>query len=172
MPVSSDGRAVAAVRPPFPSVLALCAIGTQGLWRTLTKPCHRSEVRMAAFLLRLSPAEHAAVVGPWFPELRSGAAGGYAPRPPARADQKQPGVRPLRRLRTARSWPSCMRRRGTATATKAVGWCGSSHTRWTIRAGRARAKSTRLLTTLLDARRHPAQRLITLYHDRWKKSWP
>ena len=30
-------------------------------------------------------------------------------------------------------------------------------------------KKHRLLTTLLDARRHPAERLIALYHERWEE---
>lgn len=45
-----SGRSPAAF--PQARVLALCEVGTQVLWRTLTKPCHRSEVTMAAELLR------------------------------------------------------------------------------------------------------------------------
>ena len=37
---------------PQARVLALCEVGTHVFWRTLTKPCHRSEVTMAAYLLR------------------------------------------------------------------------------------------------------------------------
>jgi hypothetical protein len=46
-----SGRSPAAF--PQARVLALCEIGTHVFWRTLTKPCHRSEVTMAAYLLRL-----------------------------------------------------------------------------------------------------------------------
>src|SRR5205823_9646592 len=45
-----SGRSPAAF--PQARVLALCEVGTHVLWRTLTKPCHRSEVRMAPYLLR------------------------------------------------------------------------------------------------------------------------
>jgi hypothetical protein len=34
---------------PQARVLALCEVGTHVLWRTLTKPCHRSEILMARF---------------------------------------------------------------------------------------------------------------------------
>ncbi len=45
-----SGRSPAAF--PQARVLALCEIGTYVLWRTLTKPHRRSEVAMAAYLLR------------------------------------------------------------------------------------------------------------------------
>ena len=45
-----SGRSPAAF--PQARVLALCEVGTHVLWRTLTKPCHRSEVTMATYLLR------------------------------------------------------------------------------------------------------------------------
>src|SRR5437764_14576033 len=45
-----NGRSPAAF--PQARVLALCEVGTHVLWRTLTKPCHRSEVTMAPYWLR------------------------------------------------------------------------------------------------------------------------
>src|SRR5262249_2933661 len=45
-----SGRSPAAF--PQARVLALCEVGTHVFWRTLLKPCQRSEVTMAAYLLR------------------------------------------------------------------------------------------------------------------------
>lgn len=45
-----SGRSPAAF--PQARVLALCEVGTHVLWRTLLKPCRRSEVTMATYLLR------------------------------------------------------------------------------------------------------------------------
>jgi hypothetical protein len=96
---------------PQVRVLALCEVGTHVLWRTLLKPCHRGEVTMASAAANCWPAPRKT----WC-FTRS-------------AD-----------FTTARTWPSFIARRRTATQTEYC--CGSSSTRWTIRGARGRAKST------------------------------
>jgi hypothetical protein len=162
-----SGRAPGAF--PQVRVLALCETGTHVLWRTLLKPCHRGEVTMAAYLLRflsegmlllwdrnfLSYAlvqqvlhRRAHLVARIknnliFQPLRRLADGSYLAKlyPSARQRQRDEGGILVRIIEYTFDDPG---RLGS----------GEKH---------------RLLTTLLDAHRHPAQRLITLYHERWEE---
>jgi hypothetical protein len=162
-----SGRSPAAF--PQARVLALCEVGTHVLWRTLTKPCHRSEVTMAAYLLRF---------------LREGMLllwdrGFLSYQLVQQVLQRRAHLlariknnlvfRPIRRLRDgsylAKLYPSPRHRdrdeggllvRIIEYTLKDPGRSGSG-------------EKHRLLTTLLDANRHPAKRLIVLYHERWEE---
>jgi transposase IS4-like protein/DDE family transposase len=154
---------------PQVRVLALCEIGTHVLWRTLIKPCHRSEVTMAAYLLR-SLQEGMLLL--WDRGFLS-----YAlvqqvlqQRTELLARIKNNLVfRPIRRLRDgsylAKLYPSPRHR------DRDEGGLVVRIIEYTLNdAGRSGSgEKHRLLTTLLDAARHPAKRLIVLYHERWEE---
>jgi hypothetical protein len=118
------------------------------LWRTLTKPCHRSEVTLAAYLLQQVRQRRAHLLA----RLKSNLV-----------------FRPIRRLRDssylAKLYPSPRHRaRGASGLVVRI-------IEYTLNdPGRSGAgEKHRLLTTLLDAARHPAKRLIVLYHERWEE---
>jgi hypothetical protein len=154
---------------PQARILALCEVGTHVLWRTLTKPCHRSEVTMAAHLLRFSLPDMLLL---WdrgflsydlvqqvtqrgahlvariknnlvFRALRRLPDGSYLAKlyPSPRHRSRDEGGIPVRIIDYTLDDPG---RPGT----------GQKH---------------RLLTTLLDARRHPGKQLVVLYHERWEE---
>jgi len=162
-----SGRSPAAF--PQVRVLALCEVGTHVLWRTLTKPCRRSEVTMAAALLRFLQPDMLLLWDRGFlsydlvQQVRQR-------RAPLVARIKSNLVfRPLRRLHDgsylAKLYPSPRHRdRDEAGVVVRI-------IEYTLNdPGRPGAgEKHRLLTTLLDARRHPAKRLIVLYHERWEE---
>jgi hypothetical protein len=154
---------------PQVRVLALCEVGTHVFWRTLLKPCHRGEVTMAARLLRflqedmlllwdrgflsyklvqlvlqrrghlLARIKNNLVFHP-IRRLRDGSYLAKLYRSPAHRNRDEDGIL-VRIIEYTLNDPG---RPGS----------GEKH---------------RLLTTLLDAARHPAQRLIVLYHERWEE---
>jgi hypothetical protein len=154
---------------PQARVLALCEIGTHVLWRTLLKPCHRSEVTMAAYLLPFLEEDMLLL---WDRGFLS-----YAlvhqvlqRRSQVLARIKNNLVfRPIRRLRDgsylAKLYPSPQHRH------RDEGGLLVRIIEYTLNdPGRSGAgERHRLLTTLLDAKRHPAKRLILLYHERWEE---
>lgn len=162
-----SGRSPAAF--PQARVLGLCEVGTHVFWRTLVKPCRRSEVTMAPVLLRhlqddmlllwdrgfLSYALVRQVLGR---------------RAQLLARIKNNLVfRPLRRLRDgsflAKLYASPRQRELDQGGVRV------RIIEYTLAdPGRpGSGQKHRLLTTLLDARQHPAQRLIELYHERWEE---
>ena len=162
-----SGRSPAAF--PQARVLALCEIGTHVLWRTLTKPCHRSEVTMAPALLRFLQADMLLL---WDR--------GFLSYPLVRQVRQQRAhllariknnlvFRPVRRLGDgsylAKLYPSPRHR------DRDDGGVVVRIIEYTLTdPGRSGSgERHRLLTTLLDAGRHPAERLIVLYHDRWEE---
>lgn len=162
-----SGRSPAAF--PQARVLALCEVGTHVLWRTLTKPCCRSEVTMAAHLLRFLQDDMLLLWDRGF--LSYGLVQqGRARRAHLLARIKKNLVfRPLRRLRDgsylAKLYPSPQHR------DRDEGGLMVRIIEYTLDdSGRSGAgEKHRLLTTLLDAGRHPAKRLIMLYHERWEE---
>jgi hypothetical protein len=162
-----SGRSPAAF--PQARVLALCEVGTHVLWRTLTKPCHRSEVTMAPYLLRFLREDMLLL---WDRGFLS-----YAlvqqvlgRRAQLLARIKNNLVfRPIRRLRDgsylAKLYPSPRHR------DRDDGGLLVRIIEYTLNdPGRSGSgEKHRLLTTLLDAGRHPAKRLIVLYHERWEE---
>lgn len=154
---------------PQVRVLALCEVGTHVLWRTLTKPCHRSEVTMAAYLLRFLKEDMLLLWDRGFLSydlvqqvLQRGS------HLLARIKNNLE-FRPIRRLRDgsylAKLYPSPRHRdrdeegvvvRIIEYTLDDPGRSGSGETH-------------RLLTTLLQATPHAAERLIVLYHERWEE---
>ncbi len=154
---------------PQARVLALCEVGTHVLWRTLTKPCRRSEVTMAAYLLRFLRPDMLLL---WDRSFLSYAllrqVLGHGAQLLARVKNNLV-FRPLRRLRDgsylAKCYPSPRQR------DRDEGGVIVRIIEYTLNdPGRPGAGvKHRLLTTLRDARRHPAERLIGLYHERWEE---
>jgi len=161
------GRAPGAF--PQARILALCEIGTHVIWHFLVKPIRRGEIKMAAYLLQfLQPGmlllwdrgfvsydtvatvvrQGAHFLGRAktllvFQEIRRFADGSYLSKVYASARQRerdQGGIL----VRVIEYTFTDPQRPGQ----------GERH---------------RLLTTLLDWRQHPAQRLILLYHQRWEE---
>ena len=154
---------------PQVRVLALCEVGSHILWKDLIKPHARSEVVMATYLLRFLEEGMLLL---WDRSFLS-----YAHVQQVRARRAQVLARlkknlvftPIRRLYDgsflAKLYPSpAHRRRDEAGIVVRIieytyddpGRPGSGETH-------------RLLTTLLDAHRHPAKQLILLYHERWEE---
>lgn len=162
-----SGRSPAAF--PQARVLALCEVGTHVLWRTLIKPCRRSEVTMAAYLLRFLQENMLLLWDRGFLsyDLVHQVLGRRAH---LLARIKNNLVfQPLRRLRDgsylAKLYPSSRHR------DRDEGGVMVRIIEYTLNdPGRAGSgEKHRLLTTLLDAARHPAPRLIVLYHERWEE---
>jgi Transposase DDE domain len=160
-----SGRAPGAF--PQVRVLALCETGTHVLWRTLLKPCRRGEVTMAAYLLRF---------------LREGMLLLWDRNFLSYALVRQVGDRrahllariknnlvfqPLRRLADgsylAKLYPSARHRQRDegGIVVRVIEYTFDDPGR------PGSGQRHRVLTTLLDAHRHPARRLIALYHERW-----
>jgi hypothetical protein len=161
------GRSPAAF--PQARVLALCEVGTHVLWRRQIKPCHRGEVPMAPALLRYLQDDMLLLWDRGF--LSYGLVQQVQQhRAHLLARIKNNLVfRPLRRLRDgsylAQLYPSPRHR------DRDQGGVVVRIIEYTLDdPGRpGSGQRHRLLTTLLDARRHPARRLIVLYHERWEE---
>jgi hypothetical protein len=162
-----SGRAAGAF--PQARCLSLCECGTHVLWRSLIKPHNRGEVPMARYLLRFLEENMLLL---WDRNFLS-----YdlvelvlARKSHLLARLKKHMVfRPIKRLRDgsylAKLYPASWYRdhdqRGIMVriieyTLNDPGRSGSG-------------ERHRLLTTLLDARRHPARRLVELYHERWEE---
>jgi hypothetical protein len=163
------GRAPGAF--PQARVLALCEAGTHIMWRWQIKPKRRSEVVMAAGLLRhlqkdmLVLWDRAFFSYKHLQLIRAAAAHLLMPL-------KKNLI--FKRIRNgtladgsflARAYPSAAHRQ------RKQGGILVRIIEYTFRdRGRpGSGKKHRLLTTLLDARKHPAQRLVVLYHVRWEE---
>jgi hypothetical protein len=154
---------------PQARVLALCEVGTHVLWRTQIKPCRRGEVTMAPSLLRFLQEDMLLL---WDRGFLSYDLVQQVVQRRARllARIKNNLVfRPLRRLHDgsyrARLYPSPRHR------DRDEGGVEVRIIEYTLNdPGRSGSgQKHRLLTTLLDAWQHPAQRLILLYHERWEE---
>lgn len=154
---------------PQVRVLSLCEVGTHVLWRSLIKPCSRGEVPMARPLLRFLEENMLLLWDRGFlsydlvQEVRQQTAHLLA------RVKKNLVFRPIRRLSDgsylAKLYPSPRHRdrdqdgivvRIIEYTFEDPGRPGSG-------------EKHRLLTTLLSATRHPAKRLIVLYHERWEE---
>jgi hypothetical protein len=154
---------------PQARVLALCEVGTHVLWRTVIKPCRRNECRMAGTLLRQLQPDMLLL---WDRSFLSYA---LVQQVLARGShllariKNQLVFKALRRLPdgsyVARLYPSTHHRNRDEGGIKV------RIIEYTLQdPGQPRSgERLRLLTTLLDARRHPAKRLIELYHERWEE---
>jgi len=162
-----SGRAAGAF--PQARVLSLCEVGTHVLWKSLIKPHRRGEVPMARHLLRFLQPDMLLLWDRNFlchdlvqQVLRQQA------QVLARLKKNMVFV-PLRRLHDdsflAKLYPSPRHRERDQDGIQVriieytfddPGRPGSG-------------EKHRLLTTLVDAREHPAKRLIVLYHERWEE---
>jgi hypothetical protein len=160
-----SGRSPAAF--PQARVLALCEVGTHILWRTQIKPCRRSEVVMAPALLR-HLQENMLIL--WdrgflsFDLVRQ---------------VRQRKAHLLARVKSNLVFQPFRRLSDGSMLTKLYAsprhrnrdeeWVVVRLIEYTLRESGQESKKHRLLTTLQDAGRHPAKRLITLYHERWEE---
>lgn len=162
-----SGRAAGAF--PQARVLSLCEAGTHVLWQSLIKPHRRGEVPMARYLLRFLEENMLLL---WDRNFLS-----YDLVQQVRQRKVHLLARikknliftPLRRLGDgsflAKLYPSPRARE------RDEGGIVVRIMEYTFDdPGRPGSGEThRLLTTLLDAGRHPAKRLIVLYHERWEE---
>jgi transposase IS4-like protein/DDE family transposase len=162
-----SGRAPGAF--PQARVLSLCETGTHVLWRSLIKPHRRSEVVMAHALLRhLEPN----MLMLWDRGFLS-----YATVAQVRQRRAHLLARikknlvfvPLRRLHDGSylaklyASPRHRQRDEGGMVVRIIDYTFDDPGR------PGSGQKHRLLTTLLDAHRHPAERLIVLYHERWEE---
>jgi hypothetical protein len=157
-------------RGAFPQarVLSLCELGTHVLWRSLIKPCDTSEVTMAPALLRYLEKDMLLLWDRGFlsyDRVRQVCQRGV----PLLARIKNCLIfQPIRRLPdgsyVAKLYRSPQQRKHDQDGilVRIIEYTLNDP-------GRSGAGQThRLLTTLLDAEQHPAQKLIMLYHERWE----
>jgi hypothetical protein len=154
---------------PQVRVLALCEVGTHVLWKTQLKPHRRSEVAMAATLLRHLDKDMLLLWDRSFlsyqrvRQLRRRGAHLLA-----RVKTKLV-FRPLRRLSDgsyqAKLYPSPRHRDRDQDGilVRIIEYTLADPKR------PGSGQTQRLLTTLSSATRHPAKRLILLYHERWEE---
>lgn len=162
-----SGRAAGAF--PQARVLSLCEIGTHVLWRSLIKPHRRGEVPMARFLLRQLEENMLLLWDRNFlsydlvKQVRERKAHLLA------RIKKNLVFTPIRRLSDgsflAKLYPSPRHRERDegGIVVRIIEYTFDDPGR------PGSGAKHRLLTTLLDARRHPAGRLIVLYHERWEE---
>ena len=162
-----SGRAPGAF--PQARVLSLCEAGTHVLWRSLIKPHRRGEVPMARYLLRFLEENMLLLWDRNFlcydlvRQVRERKAHLLA------RVKKNLIFTPLRRLGDgsylAKLYPSPRHRERDdgGLVVRIIEYTFDDP-------GRPGSGEThRLLSTLLDAGRHPATRLIVLYHERWEE---
>lgn len=154
---------------PQARVLSLCEVGTHVLWRSLIKPQCRSEVVMARYLVRFLQENMLLLWDRGFlsydlvRDIRQRKAHLLA------RIKKSNVFIPIRRLSDgsflAKLYQSSRHR------DRDEGGIEVRIIEYTFDdPGRSGSGEThRLLTTLLDAGRHPAKRLIVLYHERWEE---
>jgi hypothetical protein len=154
---------------PQARVLALCEIGTHVLWKCLIKPIRRAEIVMAKALLRYLAPDMLLLWDRGFlsydnvQDVLTGKAQLLA------RIKKNHVFAKLRVLRDgsylAKLYRSAKHRRRDqdGIVVRVI--------EYTIQDRRrpGSGQPHRLLTTLLDARRDPAKRLIELYHERWEE---
>lgn len=162
-----SGRAPGAF--PQARCLSLCETGTHVLWKSLVKPQHRGEIPMARYLVRFLRENMLLLWDRNFLsyDLVQSVIGRRA-HLLARIKRNMI-FRSLRRLwdgsYLAKLYRSAKDRRHdrNGIVVRIIEYTFDD-------AGRAGSGARhRLLTTLLDARRHPARRLIVLYHERWEE---
>jgi hypothetical protein len=154
---------------PQARVVTLCEAGTHVLWRSMIKPQDRGEPPMAHCLMHFL-AENMLLL--WDRGFLS-----YALLGAVRARQAHLLARvkkdlifiPIRRLRDgsflAKMYPSARHRERDRNGilVRIIEYTFNDPARPGV------GEKHRLLTTLLDAREHPAKRLIVLYHERWEE---
>lgn len=154
---------------PQARVVSLCEAGTHVLWRSLIKPQWRGEPPMARYLVRFLEENMLLM---WDRGFLS-----YALLAAVRARKAHLLARvkkdfifaPIRRLADgsflAKMYPSARHRERDrdGIVVRIIEYTFDDPGR------PGKGEKHRLLTTLLNARQHPAKRLIVLYHSRWEE---
>jgi hypothetical protein len=154
---------------PQVRVLSLCEAGTHVLWRSLMKPCCRGEVSMAPYLLRFLEEDMLLLWDRGFLSYNLLRAVQQRKAHLLGRVKKNLIFKPLRRLHDgsylAKLYPSPRHR------DRDEGGISVRIIEYTFDdPGRpGSGEKHRLLTTLLDARKHPSKELIVLYHERWEE---
>ena len=155
----------------FPQVriVSLCEAGTHCLWRSAIKPQWRGEPPMAHYLIRFLEEnmlllwDRGFLGYPLLCAVRARKANLLA------RIKKDFIFKPIRRLSDrsflAKMYPSKRHRYRDkdGIVVRIIEYTFNDPGR------SGSGEKHRLLTTLLDARRHPAKRLIVLYHERWEE---
>jgi Insertion element 4 transposase N-terminal/Transposase DDE domain len=154
---------------PQVRVLSLCEVGTHVLWRSLVKPQHRGEVTMARYLLGfLLPS----MLLLWDRNFLSyQLVSDVVQRGAQLLGRAKTGVifQPIRHFKDgsylAKVYPSPRDREKDRDGilVRIIEYVLDDPGRPGLN------QKHRLLTTLLDPRRHPAKGLIVLYHERWEE---
>jgi len=154
---------------PQARVVCLCEVGTHVLWRSVIKPQWRGEPPMARYLMRFLEENMLLL---WDRGFLS-----YALLKAVKARNAQLLARvkkdflfePIRRLSDgsflAKMYPSSRHRERDedGIVVRIIEYTLDDPGR------SGKGEKHRLLTTLLDAHKHPAKRLILLYHSRWEE---
>lgn len=162
-----SGRAAGAF--PQARVLSLCEAGTHVLYRSLIKPCHRSEVKMAAYLLRFLEKNmlllwDRSFLSFYLVKLVISQKSHLLARL-----KKHMVFTPIRRFKDgsflAKLYRSSWYRDHDSGGilVRIIEYTFDDPTR------PGAGQKHRLLTTLLNPQLHPARRLIVLYHERWEE---
>jgi hypothetical protein len=158
-------------RGAFPQarVLSLCEVGTHVLWKSLIKPCRCGEQPMARYLTRFLAADMLLL---WDRNFLCDDLLRVVRRRGAHVlarVRKNLIFQPIKHLPDgsflAKIYPSSRHReqdRG-GELVRIIEYTFDDPGR------PGSGEKHRLLTTLLDARAHPARRLIVLYHERWEE---
>jgi hypothetical protein len=150
---------------PLARVVALCEVGTHALLDWVIRGYHRSEQGLAARLLRRVPAGTLLLADRNFHSFvwwQQAQAGGYES---LLRVQKGPKL-PVHTALPDGSYLSAVyprrgkNKKGRAIVVRVIRY------QWTDANGAP--QQARLVTSLLDARAHPAAELVTLYHRRWE----
>ena len=162
-----SGRSPAAF--PQARVLALCEVGTHVLWKTQVKPCRRGEGSMAAVLLRWLQKDMLLLWDRGFLSYDrvcqvAGRGAGLLARV-----KNHLVFRPLRRLPDGSYLAKLYRSPYDRVCDRGGHLVRVIEYTLTDPRRPGAGQKHRLLTTLLSATRHPARRLIVLYHERWEE---
>ena len=154
---------------PQARVLGLCEVGTHVFYRASIKPCRRGEVPMAGWLLRFLQENMLLL---WDRNFLSFETLGQVLEAKAHLLARIRSTlifKPIRRLQDGSFLAKLYRTPYDRKIDR--GGVKVRIIEYTFRdPGRpGSGEKHRLLTTLLDARVHPAKRLIELYHERWEE---
>lgn len=147
----------------------MCEVGTHVLWRTLIKPCRRGEVPMAAALRRFLLPKMLLLWDRGFLSYRLVRQVQQRDAHLLARIKKNLVFHPHQRLADgsylAKLYPSPDHRQRDqdGIVVRIIEYTLSASGQ------RGAGPTHRLLTTLLDARRHPAKWLIVLDHERWEE---
>ncbi len=154
---------------PQAQVLALCEVGTHVLWRTLIKPCHRNEVVMAPPLLRYLEKDMLLLWDRGFLSYDLVQQVGDRQAHVLARIKSNLVFKPLHRFADGSfraklyASPQDRKRDKGGILVRIIEYVLDDPAR------DGKREKHRLLTTLLDANKHPATGLVCVYHERWEE---